>query len=235
MFSIKRKVGTSCVNSKGEMRIGAIVDFMQDCSIFQLDSEPELSKFFRENDVAMFLSARQIDILRKPCYGEEISTTTYVYEIKRTYGFRNTFIFDENGNALVKSYSVGAFVDLNSGKPFIMNDEVLKTVTIDEKLEMEYLPRKIKIPDCKFEKVGEEKVFKFCIDKFGHMNNARYLDFADEFVDIDYHRIRVEYKMPARIGDKIIINKACEDGSEYVTLNSENGDVFAVFQFSKIS
>ena len=61
---------------------------MQDCSFFQLESENELTNYFNENNVSMFLISRQVDIYKLPKYSEKIITRTYVYECNEVYGYR---------------------------------------------------------------------------------------------------------------------------------------------------
>ncbi len=61
---------------------------------------------------------------------------------------------------------------------------------------MEYLPRKIALPDTKPQVYEDIPVLKCYIDMNEHVNNARYLDITDEFVENEsaVKRIRVEYK-----------------------------------------
>lgn len=42
MYKIVRQVGNSHVGADGTLTLGAAVDFMQDCSGFQLDSEAQV-------------------------------------------------------------------------------------------------------------------------------------------------------------------------------------------------
>ena len=96
MYEMKTIIGTSQIDKDGLLKTSSIFDIMQDCSFFQLESENELTNYFNENNVSMFLISRQVDIYKLPKYSEKIITRTYVYECNEVYGYRNTVIYDEN-------------------------------------------------------------------------------------------------------------------------------------------
>lgn len=87
MYEIVRDVGSSHVGSDGKLTLSSAIDFMQDCSGFQLDSENLLSRYFRENNITMFLVSRQVNIQKPAYYGDRIRISTSVYQIKNSYGF----------------------------------------------------------------------------------------------------------------------------------------------------
>ena len=96
MFQIERTVGSSHLNTKGELRLSAAVDFMQDCCCFQLDSEKELTRYFEENQVTMFLISRQINLIKPAHYGDNLLIRTSIYQFRPSYGYRNTMIYNDN-------------------------------------------------------------------------------------------------------------------------------------------
>lgn len=205
MFCISHKVGTSDLTGKGMLRYSAVVDYMQDCSGFQLLTLDTLQKYFKDNNIGMYLVSRQIDIHRLPCYCEDITIKTVVYECKSMYGYRNTMIYDDKNELCVSSYSVGAFINLNTARPVKVPDEVVGSIAINEKFDMEYLPRKVEIPDVKGIRGDEILIGKYHIDVFAHVNNAKYIDLAEEILpdDFEVKRIRMDFRTPAKIGEKI--------------------------------
>ena len=174
MYKIVRQVGNSHVGADGTLTLGAAVDFMQDCSGFQLDSEAQVQEYFKAQNITMFLVSRQINLHEPVYYGETVDVVTAVYQLKNSYGFRNTNIYDKDGNVRISSYAGGAFIDLNQMKATAVPAEIVAAVPIDEKFQgMTYLPRKIRLPkDAEPLVLPEQTVCRYNIDINRHMNNS---------------------------------------------------------------
>lgn len=234
MFEMSRTVNCSNIGEDGNARNSAIVDFLQDCSIFHLDSHPVMSPFFREENCVMFLVSRQIDIIRRPSYGEKILVRTWTYELKRMYGYRNTIIYDEKGQPLVKSIASGAFMDNNSQRPRKVPQELVDRVKLYPKLDVEYLPRKISLPDSEPEVYPPLHIMKCYIDMNHHVNNARYIDIADEYLPegADISRMRIEYKKPLKRTDTAIPRVYTGDGFVTVDIADMEGKPFCIVEYT---
>ncbi len=232
MYEMKMIIGTSQIDKDGFLKSSAIFDIMQDCSFFQLDSEIELTKYFNENDISMFLISRQVDIYKLPKYSEKIIARTYVYECNEAYGYRNTVIYDENNKELVVCYAIGGFVNLNTSNLVRIPKPIIESVKFDNKIEMNYLPRKIKFESKNFKEVDRFKVKKYFIDDNNHVNNARYIDMVIDYVEDYFKRIRIEYRIPAKLGDTIIVNKENIDDKTIIKLCGENNIIYAIIEFS---
>ena len=116
MYSLNYKVTTSTCDSEGKLKLYSALQMMQDCSEMWIDSEPSVKQYFTEQNMAQLLATRQVEIIRVPEYKEELKVTTSVYGMKPMFGFRNTFIYDSQGNPCYKTWSMGAFVDKVAGK-----------------------------------------------------------------------------------------------------------------------
>ncbi len=236
MFQIERIVGSSHLDTNGEMRLSAAVDFMQDCCCFQLDSEKELTEYFSSHHITMFLISRQINRLRPAHYGDRLFIRTSIYQLRSSYGFRNTMIYNDKEELLISSYAGGAFVNMDKGGSTVMPREILQTVTMDDKFEgMRYLPRKVPLPKEAVEKkFPAAPVLHFYIDHNHHMNNARYLDVAQEYLPegFSFQTCRVEYKTGARYGDSIIpVRYHAAPGVWLLSLQNPDGRIFANVEF----
>ena len=182
----------------------------------------------------MFLVSRQIDIIRRTSYGEKILVRTWTYELKRMYGYRNTIIYDEKGQPLVKSIASGAFMDNNSQRPRKVPQELVDRVKLYPKLDVEYLPRKISLPDSEPEVYPPLHIMKCYIDMNHHVNNARYIDIADEYLPegADISRMRIEYKKPLKRTDTAIPRVYTGDAFVTVDIADMEGKPFCIVEYT---
>ena len=212
MYPYHTRVATSHCGSDGRMTLTALITAMQDCSQLWMESEPAIARAFDEQGLTMVLASRQLDVARYPTYGEKLTVVTSIYECKRSFGHRNTVVYDEDGEAVAKSWAVGAFVDAQSGKMGAMPQETLGTITIDPRIEMDYLPRKVKVPaDSMFVRCDPVAVRRSDIDFNRHVNNAQYVRMAIDCLPQDAYdavmpaaRLRVEYARPAHLGNTMV-------------------------------
>jgi len=221
-YAITRTVGASHIGPDRKIRCSALVDFMQDCSGLQLDSLVNMQAYFKQNNVGMYLTSRQLDIARLPVYGEDVTVTTAVFDCKTIYGYRNTNIWGKDGDLCVASCVTGAFIDLGTGRPHRMPESVIADFQMKPKFDMEYLPRRIALPKVPEEYLGEIKVTRYLLDVNNHVNNARYVDLALEYLPPKrLSRIRLEYRTPALLGDIISVFAYNTNESVVIDLRGE--------------
>lgn len=222
MYSIDNIVTTSTCDKDGNLKLFSAFQMMQDCSEMWVDSEPRVGEFFDRSGMTQLLASRQVEIVRVPRFKERLRTETTVFDVKPMFGFRNTFIYDEEGNVCYKTWSMGAFVDRSTGKLQRIPAEVLATVSIEPKKDMAYGDRRIVVPkDADFQVQAPVAVTHNDIDYNGHVNNANYIRIALEYLPdgFSYDNVRVEFKRPARYGEAITPKTfLSEDGVLYVEL-----------------
>lgn len=236
MYTIETCVYASHTNANGCLKLASVIDMMQDCSQMWLQSEPALERFFKETNSAQVLVTRQVDLLRTPAYGEKLSVTTSVYQCRGYYGHRNTIIRDAAGALCAASWSIGAFVSLENDRLVRLPAEIPPQVVMDPQFDMAYLDKKIALPDVAFEVLPATSVRRDDIDFNRHMNNARYVQAAMEYLPNDFEptRLRVEYKKPAKQGDALIPRRATAAGAYYIQLTDADASPHAVLEFSTL-
>jgi len=258
MYSLTYKVTTSTCDSEGKLKLYSALQMMQDCSEMWIDSEPEVKDYFLQQNMAQLLATRQVEIIRVPDYKEELTVTTSVYGMKPMFGFRNTFIYDAQGNPCYKTWSMGAFVDKVAGKLKRVDDATIQSMKLEPQLEMNYKDRRIIQPKgrsseshpslledgrvaTELDKVKTEgevlepiKVLRADIDYNKHLNNANYVRMAMELLPEDFvvQGLRVEYRVAAKLGDCLTptIYKTADGIIVSLSIGSE---VSAIIEFSK--
>ena len=200
MLTVERKVEISDIAGSGVMRLSALVDMLQACAFDHLQRDKTLKPYFEQTGNVMFLVSRQIDIKRLPVYGEELTVSTWCYELKRMYGFRNTIVRDGSGEICVCAYETGAFAELSTSRPVKITQEPADRGEKHPAFDMEYTPRKIALPERAADISAPIEVYGSFIDMYGHVNNARYIELTEDFIPSgrEVRRIRIEYKQPLK-------------------------------------
>ena len=233
MYNLEYKVTTSTCDSEGRLKLYSALQMMQDCSEMWIDSEPGVKQYFTEQNMAQLLASRQVEVIRVPEYKEELTVTTSVYGMKPMFGFRNTFIYDAEGKPCYKTWSMGAFVDKSNGKLKRVDDATIASMTLEPQLEMNYKDRRIILPKEGGETLDPIRVLRADIDYNKHLNNANYIRMAMELLpeDFEVKGLRVEYRVPAKLGDMLIPTLFKIDGGIIISLASGN-EVSAIIEFT---
>jgi acyl-ACP thioesterase len=232
MYTLNYKVTTSTCDSEGRLKLYSALQMMQDCSEMWIDSEPTARKFFNDNNMTQLLATRQVEVVRVPRYKEDLTVTTSIYEVMPMYGFRNTFIRDAQGQPCYRTWSMGAFVDLATGKLARLSEETIASLTLEPKQEMNYRGRRIILPKQEGIVMEPFTVRRADIDYNRHMNNANYVRIAMELLPEDFKvkDMRVEYRIPAKLGDQLIPTLYPIDGGFIVSLAIE-GQPSTIIEF----
>ncbi len=203
MYSLNYKVTTSTCDSEGRLKLYSALQVMQDCSEMWIDSEPGVKQYFTSENMAQLLASRQVEVIRVPEYKEELTVTTSVYGMKPMFGFRNTFIYDANGNPCYRTWSMGAFVDKANGKLKRVDEATIASMHLEPQLEMNYKDRRIILPKEGGKALDPIRVLRADIDYNKHLNNANYIRMAMELLPENFSvkGLRVEYRVAAKLGD----------------------------------
>jgi len=233
MYSMDFTATISSCNAEGKLKLCSALQMMQDCSEMWIESEPGVARYFRERHMAQLLVFRQVEVVRVPVCKEKLTVSTSVYGMKPKFGFRNTFIRDAAGKPCYRTWSMGAFVDRAGGTLARVDDATIASMTIEERLEMPYRDRHIAVPSGGGTEFEPFRVMRADIDYNRHMNNANYVRMALELLPdgFDPAGLRVEYRRPAKLGDRLAPVMHLDGKLAVVTL-SVNGETSAVMEFS---
>ena len=224
MYTLNYKVTTSTCDNEGKLKLYSALQMMQDCSEMWIDSEPTARKFFNDNNMTQLLATRQVEVVRVPRFKEDLTVTTSIYEVLPMYGFRNTFIRDAQGQPCYRTWSMGAFVDLATGKLARLSEDAIASLTLEAKQEMNYRGRRIILPKQDGTVLEPVTVMRADIDYNRHMNNANYVRIAMELLPegFEVHDMRVEYRIAAKQGDLLTPTLYPIDGGYIVSLAIDN-------------
>lgn len=230
MYSFESRIRYSEIDANQELSLGGIINYFQDCSTFQSEDLGLGINYLARNHRAWWLSAWQILIARRPRFGETVMISTWPYDFKGMYGYRNFTIRDPEGNYLVKANSVWFFFDTAAGRPVRVREEDIRGYGAGEepKLAMDYANRRILLPGS-YQEGPPIVITRHHIDTNHHVNNAQYVELAKECLpdDMDIRQLRVEYKKAAVLGDILYPRISNDETASTVALCDRDGNVYA--------
>jgi len=220
------------------MKLTGALEIIQDCSLLWLESEPSFRSYLTVKNLGMFIVSRQVDIVRLPVYHERITVQTRIFDCNGFLGYRNTALYGEDGLPCLLTWGLGLFVNMDTGKMVRVPQNVIGDITINSKIEMEYLDKKINVPDIPGRRSDAIAVKRSDIDLYRHMNNVKYIEVALELLpeDFEINRLRIEYKKSAKLGDLLHPQIIEESWARwYILLLDAQDSPFAIIEFSRES
>ncbi len=234
-YTFKSRVRYSECDQKGQLSLVNMINYFQDCSVFQSEYVGQGMEKLEEDGNLWVLSSWKLEIEHFPTLGDEIEVGTFAVGFRGFYGFRNFFMKDACGNYLVKVYSIWAFLDRKTGHPTKVRQENIDAYGVEPELPMKDKSRKIPAPD--LTAVVEEKepvaVCSYHLDTNHHMNNGRYVEIASAYLPEDFSvsSMHVSYKKAAVPGD-ILYPVVYQMEKRYmVVLKNQQGEDYCVCEF----
>ena len=234
MYQYYSKVRFSETDEKRKLTLEAIVDYFQDCSTFQTEELGVGFSYLLPKNLTWILLYWHIVVEEYPSLGEKITISTIPYDFKGFLGKRNFFMEKEDGRIIAKADSLWSLLDMKKMIPTKVPEEVVQAYPKEDKIDMEYLPRKITI-------AGEERreeplmIQRHHLDCNNHVNNGQYIKIAGAYLPdgFEIKQMRAEYRKQAYLGnevfpyiyenkDKITVS-LCDSGKQpYVVVEFQN-------------
>lgn len=236
MYTFSGRVRFSETDQNGDLTMESLIDYFQDCSTFQSEDLGVGVDYLQKQHLAWLVNYWQIDIRRLPHLGDAIVAGTSPYEIRGFMGLRNFALETVEGERLVCANSVWSLIDMEKGLPVRAGEDIVQAYELFPKFEMEYLPRKIRVPKEPGEKKAPIEITEQFLDSNHHVNNGQYVRLAMAYgpEDAQVARLRVEYKKQAYLGDIIIPEVYETDGQTVlIALSNREGETFAAVEITK--
>ena len=236
-YSFSGRVRYSEIGENGLLTLPGILNYFQDCSTFQSEEVGLGIDILKEWKRIWVLSAWQVVVDRYPYMGERIKTSTWAYGFRGFMGLRNFTMETEGGERLAYANTFWTYIDAENGLPVRLEAKDTdayrgKDGKMESKLDMEYAPRKIVLPE-DYEQQDSLAVQKHHLDTNHHVNNCQYVQMAMDYLPENFkiHQMRAEYKQQARLNDVICPARAVDENKTTVLLNDQKGEPYAVVEF----
>lgn len=232
MYFFDGRIRYSEADSDGKLTFSGLLNYFQDCSTFQSEDLGLGVDYLTQRHMVWVLSSWQIVVERYPNLCEQVKIGTAPYEFRKFLGSRNFVMLTKDDEYLAKANSLWTLLDTNTWKPCMPPQEMVDGYKLSDKLDMDYAPRKIIVPEGGNNE-GTIVVTKHHLDTNHHVNNGQYVDMAMEFLPEDFTivQLRAEYKKQALLDDVLYPYVVTEGSRTVVSLNDEEGSPYMIAEF----
>lgn len=234
MYEWKTRIRYSELEANGRLSLSSLVDLFQDCANFDSEDKGVGLHYLTEKGICWVLLTWQIDVKRFPRMGEEVVVYTSPYHFKASFGHRNFMMKTAEGEMLAVADSMWLMVDYNSHKPLRIPEDIYGRYTLEEAYFKETSKSKILLEDG-VKKLEESFVVgRQHLDTNNHVNNARYVSFAREYLpkSAEVKSVRIQYRKQARLGDSIYAYTGTDAEGYKVLLCNEAEEIYAALVFT---
>ena len=178
------------------------------------------------------VTRHRVQITRLPIRGETITVETWPMPTTKVAYPRSVIAFDQNGNELFRSISLWVLMDMDQRTMILPGKS---GIAVNGSLT----GNELAVPKSIIPKPTNNTDFRTvtysCLDRNGHMNNTRYLDWVDDLLSASFHsghfarEFIICYHSEALEGQQIMLNwELSEQGCLQVDAHREKTDVCVV-------
>ena len=235
MYSYDSRIRYSEVDETGNLKIEALLDYFQDCSTFHSEDLGLGVSYLKEQHMVWMISSWQIIVERYPQFGDTVTVGTAPYFFKGFLGYRNFLMTDTQGKRLAYANTIWSLINTDNAKPTKLTEKMAEKYVLEPKLEMDYAPRKIEIPE--ESRKGEPiQIRPNHLDTNHHVNNGQYVRIAMDSLSKDFRirQLRAEYKKQVYLNDVLVPYISCtQDGKYIVALKNEKEDACCIVELQE--
>lgn len=236
-YELKERVRYSEADENGRLSFLGLVNLLQDVTVFHSEDSGYGIDVLKERHQGWIIGSWQIDLLREmPKIGEAVCAVTWVHAFQSFFSLRNYQLLSDQGDVLAEAHAYWILYDAKASRPARVDQTMGDAFETEPKLEMDYAPRKMLVPNAPQEIIRENSfvIGREALDTNHHVNNVKYIAFAMSYLPEGHriHRLRVEYKAQARLGDRICPVIYRQEQGTLVSLNSEDDRPYALVEFS---
>ena len=199
------KIGLKDIGKNNTIKNRAILEILENIAAYQSETVNYGANETETNRTAWILLDWNLQVLKRPKYGQTLTVNTWGRDVKKFFTFRDFEIYDEEQKLCAIATSKWALIDIDNRKMVRLTDEIMnryepeeKTVFSEEKLG------KLEIPT-EFSSSIDYKVIRKDIDVNKHMHNLYYLDLAYEAMPEEvyekrpFDNVRITYKKEIKL------------------------------------
>ena len=226
------RVRYSETNAYGFINLHKILEYFQDCCIFQSESIGYKIQDELDRDRGWFLLAWNVEIVRFPVLGEELQIITEPYKMKGFYGYRRFMILDSENKELASADSLWLLMNLRKKIPQRVPADMINAYVSEVKDDTVRVKRKLRTEG---EWVQREQILvgRHFLDTNSHVNNVFYGMWAEECLPDGFpvHKIMIDYRQSSYENDVITIDTIQEEDCVRCRFRNQEDILLALVEF----
>ena len=238
MYSFDGRIRYSECDETGRLSLFSLMNYLQDCSTFQSAGMGLGIDGLTGRGLAWVLANWRVEVERLPRFGEDVTVSTWCYEMTRAHALRN-FQMEVAGEAIVRANTQWFVYDTERGRATRVPDDQIVYLSDEPPLAMGPLTRRL-VPAGEGTPCPRIAVAHRDLDTNHHVNNARYVAFALEALDglgiatpEPPLALQVQYRTMAFLGDRIVpVAHECAGGWD-VDLTDGAGRTYALVRIQQ--
>ena len=168
----------------GNARLSALLYYVQEAAGQHSALLGAGQKMLTEKGLFWAVSRHKMQITRLPRLGEVVTVQTWPMPTTRVAYPRSVVAIDSQGQELFRAISLWVLMDAESRSMILPGKSGVDVAGTLRGNELE-LPRSL--APLKLQSSAERVVTYSCLDRNGHMNNTRYLDWVDDLLPAAFH------------------------------------------------
>ena len=173
------------VDRYGRLKPSAMLLYIQQTAGHHSDSFSLTYDALAQQGIFWAVIRHKIEVTRLPRENETITIETWPMPTTRVAYPRSTVAYDQQGNVLFRSICLWILMDLNNRSMLVPGKS---GVNVDGFLRGDELSTPKSLAPKPLKKVTGRQVVFSDLDRNGHMNNARYLDWTQDLLPSDHHK-----------------------------------------------
>ncbi len=206
-YQMKMKIPFDMADMNGHIKLPDVILLSLQVSGMQSIELGVSDKAILEDyNLVWIITEYDIEVVRLPCFAEEITIETEALSYNRLFCYRRFTIYDEAGQEIIRMLATFVLMDRDSRKVHSVEPEIVAPYQSD------FDKKLIRGP--KYESLEEPAskdyhVRFYDLDMNGHVNNSKYLDWIFEVLGADFltqyipKKINLKYVKEVRPGGVI--------------------------------
>ena len=199
----------NCVDCFGNLKLSTLLYFAQEVAGNHFDRIAMTYDQLASRGMFWAIIRQRVSITRLPKSGETIRVETWPMPNTRVAFPRHVAAYDENGNELFRCISLWVLMDLESRSMILPGKS---GIALPGTTQGNELPPPASLPAKQLLNHRNRTVCFTDLDRNGHMNNTRYLDWIADLLPSRFHRdhspreFTVCYLSEAREGQELTLS-----------------------------
>ena len=210
-------VTDNCVDCFGRLKPSMILYYVQDVAGRHFDRISMDYDALAQKGMIWAIIRQKVQITRIPKRGETVRVETWPMPTTRVAYPRSVVAYDESGNEVFRSISIWVLMDINSRSMILPGKS---GISVAGTLRGNELAAPNALPAKNLTSHRSRTVSFTDLDRNGHMNNTKYMDWIDDLIPSAFHQshdlkeFTVCYMSEAREGQALSMQWGfLEDGS----------------------